>query len=62
MTVHSSNPSEPIGSYTVFDLFYALTVMLAFCVALGVGAFLGWLLIERDGAPFEHLRGDRRDD
>jgi len=46
----------------VFDLFYALTVMLAFCVALGVGAFLGWLLIERDGAPFEHLRGDRRDD
>lgn len=43
----------------MFDLFYALVMMLVFCVAMGTAAFLGWLLIERDNAPFKHLRGDR---
>lgn len=46
----------------MFDLFYVLTVLLAFCVALGTGAFIGWLLIERDGAPFEHLRHPKGDE
>ncbi len=46
----------------MFDLFYVLVLMLAFCAAMGIAAFLGWLLIERDNAPFKHLRGDQSDD
>ena len=40
----------------MFDLFYALSLMLAFCVAMGVSAFVGWLLFERDNAPFKSHR------
>lgn len=46
----------------MFDLFYALVLMLAFCIAMGVAAFLGWLLIERDNAPFKHLSNQHKED
>jgi len=42
----------------MFDLFYVLSLMLAFSVAMGVSAFIGWLLFERDNAPFKRHEDD----
>ena len=42
-------------------LFFTLVLITAFCVALGFGAFIGWVLFERDNAPFKDIDNDQGD-